>query len=164
KARVDEARLVLQRMGVDDPEAELQEIVSSIHLESLQKDEPLFSRKYRYPIFLAITIGMFNQLSGINAILYYLNDIFASAGFSKVSSDVQAVAIGATNLLFTIVALSMIDRVGRKTLLLIGAAGTAACLGGVAAIYFGQLRQGLLLLFLVAFFGFFAFSQGAVIW
>src|SRR5882762_7771508 len=71
-------RWLVTKGRVDDPETELQEIVSSIHLESLQKDEPLFSRKYRFPIFLAITIGMFNQLSGINAILYYLNDIFAA--------------------------------------------------------------------------------------
>ena len=78
------------------------------------------------------TIGFFNQMSGINAILYYLNDIFKSAGFDKVSSDLQAVAIGATNLLFTIIAMSVIDRLGRKKLLLTGAAGTAACLAGVA--------------------------------
>ena len=62
------------------------------HIASFLADEPLFQRKYRLPIFLAITVGMFNQLSGINAILYYLNDIFAFAGFSKVSGDVQAVA------------------------------------------------------------------------
>ncbi len=87
--------------------------------------EPLFMRKYRLPIFLAITIGMFNQLSGINAILYYLNDIFAKAGFSKVSGDLQAVLIGFTNLVFTMLAMSIIDKVGRKTLLLIGAVGCA---------------------------------------
>ena len=68
---------------------------------------------------------MFNQFSGINAILYYLNDIFAKAGFTKVSGDLQAVAVGATNLLFTMVAMSVIDRLGRKKLLLIGAVGTA---------------------------------------
>ena len=77
------------------------------------------------PIFLAVSIGMFNQLSGINAILYYLNDIFERAGFSKVSGDLQAVAIGATNLLFTVIAMSVIDRIGRKTLLLVGSVGTA---------------------------------------
>ena len=75
---------------------------------------------------------MFNQLSGINPILYYLNDIFAKAGFGKVSADQQAVAIGATNLLFTMIAMSIIDRVGRKKLLLTGAVGTALCLAGVA--------------------------------
>jgi len=95
--RVDEARSVLQKMGGEDPERELQEIVNSVHLERLEKTEPLFAWKYRLPIFLAITIGMFNQLSGINAILYYLNDIFGAAGFSKLSGDLQAVAVGGMN-------------------------------------------------------------------
>ena len=99
-------------------------------------------RRYRLPIFLAISIGMFNQLSGINAILYYLNDIFAKAGFSKVSSDLQAVAIGGTNLIFTMIAMSVIDRMGRKKLLLIGAVGTAVCLAGVAAIFATGQRRG----------------------
>ena len=107
---------------------------------------------------------MFNQLSGINAILYYLNDIFAFAGFNKVSSDLQAVAIGATNLVFTMLAMSLIDRIGRKTLLLIGAVGTAACLGGVAAIFLSGHHQDLLVWLLVGYIAFFAFSQGAVIW
>ena len=91
--------------------------------------------KYRYPLFLAITIGAFNQLAGINAILYYLNSIFAAAGFSQISGDQQAIAIGFTNLVFTIVGMSLIDKLGRKTLLLIGAAGTASCLGGVAWLF-----------------------------
>jgi hypothetical protein len=103
-------------------------------------------------------------LSGINAILYYLNDIFARAGFSKVSGDLQSVAIGSTNLLFTVIAMSVIDRVGRKTMLLVGALGTAACLAGVAAVFFSGSHEGLLVWLLVGFIAFFAFSQGAVIW
>jgi SP family arabinose:H+ symporter-like MFS transporter len=162
--RVDEAREVLQKMGAEDPKNELQEIVSSVHLESLEKDEPLFSRKYRYPIFLAVTIGMFNQLSGINAILYYLNDIFAAAGFSKLSGDLQAVAIGGMNLLATLLGMSVIDKLGRKTLLLIGSVGTALCLAGVARIFLTRQHQDYLLWFLVAYIAFFAISQGAVIW
>ena len=102
--------------------------------------EPLFQRKYRFPIFLAVSIGMFNQLSGINAMLYYLNDIFEKAGFTKVSSDLQAVAVGATNLLFTMLAMSVIDRLGRKKLLLIGSVGTAVALAGVAAIFLSGKR------------------------
>jgi len=74
----------------------------------------MFQHKYRLPISLAISIGMFNQLSGINAVLYCLNDIFERAGFSKMSSDLQAVAIGLTNLIATMIAMSVIDRVGRK--------------------------------------------------
>lgn len=164
KRRTGEARDVLRLTGEDNYEQELAEIVASIDAEHHQANEPLFSRKYKLPIFLAITIGFFNQLAGINAILYYLNDIFARAGFSKVSGDLQAVAIGATNLLFTMVGLSVIDKIGRKLLLLIGAAGTAVCLGGVAAVFFSNRHQNLLLPLLVIYIGFFALSQGAVIW
>ena len=96
----------------------------SLHAERMGGREPLFQRRYRIPVFLAISIGMFNQLSGINAILYYLNDIFERAGFSRISSDMQAVLIGFTNLVFTCIAMSVIDRFGRKKLLLTGAAGT----------------------------------------
>jgi SP family arabinose:H+ symporter-like MFS transporter len=162
--RVEEARSVLQLMDAENPEAELKEIVDSIHLERLQTSEPLFAWKYRLPLFLAITIGMFNQLSGINAILYYLNDIFAAAGFSKVSSDLQAVAVGSMNLVATLLAMSVIDKLGRKTLLLIGSVGTAACLAGVAGVFFTQSHRSLLLWLLVGYIAFFAISQGAVIW
>src|SRR5260370_14344634 len=150
--------------GEPDFERELQEIVTSIDVDHGHGDEPLFSWKYRLPIFLAISIGMFNQLSGINAILYYLNDIFERAGFSKVSGDLQAVAVGATNLLFTMIAVSLIDRIGRRTLLLIGSVGTAACLGGVAAIFLTHRNENLLVWLLVGYIAFFAFSQGAGIW
>jgi SP family arabinose:H+ symporter-like MFS transporter len=164
RKRVDEARGVLQMMGAENPEGELTEIVDSIHLERLQTSEPLFSWKYRFPLFLAITIGMFNQLSGINAILYYLNDIFAAAGFSKMSGDLQAVAVGGMNLAATLLGMSLIDKLGRKTLLLIGSVGTAACLFGVSWVFFANSHQSYLLVFLVAYIGFFAISQGAVIW
>ena len=120
--------------------------------------------RLRLPIFLAISIGMFNQLSGINAILYYLNDIFAKAGFTKVSGDLQAVTIGATNLLFTVLAMSIIDKLGRKKLLLVGALGTGACLAGVSAVFASGSHENMLVWLLVGFIAFFAFSQGAVIW
>ncbi len=164
KERVAEAREVLRKMGEPDYEAELQGIVTSIDADHHHGEEPLFTAKYKVPIFLAITIGMFNQLSGINAILYYLNDIFAQAGFSKVSSDLQAVAIGATNLIFTMLAMSVIDRIGRKTLLLIGSVGLTISLAGVAAIFATHRHQDWLVWLLVAFIASFAFSQGAVIW
>jgi MFS transporter, SP family, arabinose:H+ symporter len=163
KRRIPEAREVLLRTGASNYEAELQDIVVSIDAEH-QTNDALFVRKYRFPIFLAVSIGLFNQLSGINAILYYLNDIFAYAGFSKVSGDLQAVVIGATNLLFTMLAMSVIDKIGRKTLLLIGSVGTAACLAGVAGIFITNQHQGWLVWLLVGYIAFFAFSQGAVIW
>ncbi|MGC1685975.1 MAG: sugar porter family MFS transporter [Candidatus Acidiferrales bacterium] len=162
--RVDEARTVLQLTGSPAPEAELAEIVESIHLERSQKTERLFSWKYRLPIFLAITIGAFNQLSGINAILYYLNDIFRYAGFNSISANLQAVVIGAMNLLATIVGMTLIDKLGRKTLLLIGSVGLVACLSGVAGVFYTNQHQQYLLWLLVAYIAFFAISQGSVIW
>ena len=163
KGRTEEARDVLRLIGEKDYEQELQEIVASIDTEHHQHDA-LFSWQYRVPIFLAVTIGMFNQLSGINAILYYLNQIFAQAGFNKVSSDLQAVAIGATNLLFTMIAMTMIDRVGRKKLLLTGAVGTALCLAGVAGLFILHRHDKLLVCLIVGFMAFFDFSHGAGLW
>jgi sugar porter (SP) family MFS transporter len=164
QARASEARQVLVDIGEENVDTELEDIRQSIDIEHGHAKEPLFMRKYRLPIVLAITIGMFNQLSGINAILYYLNDIFARAGFSKVSGDLQAVLIGFTNLVFTILAMSIIDKAGRKTLLLIGSVGCAVCLAGVAAVFLSNSHETWLVWLLVGFVGSFAFSQGAVIW
>lgn len=164
KGRIDEARTTLQLIGEEDYEKELSEIVESIRVEQRQAGEALFTRNHLFPIFLAVSIAMFNQLSGINAILYYLNDIFAHAGFSKVSGSLQAVAVGATNLLFTMIAMSVIDKLGRRTLLLVGSVGTAACLAGVAIVFFTGRHQSLLLWLLIGYIASFAFSQGAVIW
>jgi MFS transporter, SP family, arabinose:H+ symporter len=161
--RVEESRNVLKLLGSSNFESELAEIVDSIHLEKSQGSEPLFSRKFRYPIFLAIATGVFNQLAGINAILYYLPAIFMAAGFSKLSGDLQSVAIGAMNLCATLLAMTLIDKLGRKTLLLIGSAGTALCLAGVAQIFFTQQHQSRLVWILVGYIFFFA-PLGAVIW
>jgi SP family arabinose:H+ symporter-like MFS transporter len=162
--RIDEALEVLKLMGDPDPEAELADIREALKQEHASAHERVFKWKYRYPLFLAISIGAFNQLAGINAILYYINDIFASAGYSQLSGDQKAIAIGATNLIFTMVGMSVIDKLGRKTLLLIGAAGTAACLAGVAWIFSSNTHQSMLVWILVTYIGFFALSQGAVIW
>lgn len=164
QSRIDEARKVLQMMGSPNSEAELQEIIASIHLERASNKEPLFQRKYRLPIFLAVTIGLFNQLSGINAILYYLPSIFNNAGFSKLSGEKQAVLVGAMNLVATLLAMSVIDKLGRKTLLLIGSVGTAISLSGVAAIFYTQRNESMLLWYLIGFIFFFGISQGSVIW
>ena len=167
--RLDEALQVLVLMGSENSAAELADIRESLHMERSTKSASLFERmdgRFRYgkPIFLAIAIGAFNQLSGINAILYYLNDIFAAAGFSRVSGSLQAVAIGTMNLAATLLGMALIDRVGRRLLLLIGAVGTAACLMAVAFIFFTHLHREMLVVALVGYIFFFAISQGAVIW
>ena len=164
KGRNDEALAVLKLMGDPNPEAELADIQSALAEEHATAHEPVFQWKYRYPLFLAISIGAFNQLAGINSILYYLNSIFASAGFSQISGDQQAIAIGFTNLVFTIVGMSVIDKLGRKTLLLIGAAGTASCLAAVSWLFATNSHPGALVWVLITYIAFFALSQGAVIW
>jgi MFS transporter, SP family, arabinose:H+ symporter len=162
--RIDEALAVLKMMGEQNPDAELADIRAALAQEHATAHERVFQWKYRRPLFLAISIGAFNQLAGINAILYYINNIFGAAGFNQISSDQQAIAIGATNFLFTLVGMSLIDKLGRKTLLLIGAAGTACCLAGVAWIFGTQSHQSSLLWLLVTYIAFFSVSQGAVIW
>ena len=164
KGRIDEALEVLKLMGDPNPQAELEDIRAALEQEHASAHERVFQWKYRYPLFLAISIGAFNQLAGINAILYYINNIFGAAGYSQISSDQQAIVIGATNFVFTLIGMSLIDKLGRKTLLLIGAAGTASCLAGVAWIFGTQSHQSSLLGLLVVYIAFFALSQGAVIW
>jgi sugar porter (SP) family MFS transporter len=156
RGRMDEAHATAARLGL----AEWETISGRIGTDNGR----LSWSAHRKPILLALGLASFNQLSGINPILYYLNDIFAAAGFDSVSSDIQAVAIGATNLAATLGAMTIIDRVGRRTLLLIGSVGTALALAGVALIYSTTGHEGLLLPLLVIFIAFFAMSQGAVIW
>ena len=162
--RIDEARAVLKLIGEENYEQRLREIVDSIAQAKSLGKEALFQKRYALPVFLAVSIGAFNQLSGINAILYYLNDIFSRAGFGKVSGNIQAVAIGATNLIFTMLAMSVIDKIGRKTLLLIGSVGTMLCLAGVSAVFVAHRHEELLVWLLIGYIAFFAVSQGAVIW
>lgn len=162
RGRQEEARVTLAAIGEENVDGELQDIADSLRTES--GGERLFQWRYRLPIFLAVSIALFNQLSGINAILYYANDIFAQAGFSKSVRDLQAVLIGLTNLIFTTIAMTVIDKAGRRMLLLIGSVGTAICLAGVAVVFLSGTHRGMLVWLLVGYIAFFAFSQGAVIW
>jgi SP family arabinose:H+ symporter-like MFS transporter len=164
KGRVADAAASLRRLGVADPAAMLAEFGRSRAPTTHAAVTRLSWARHRKPILLAVTVATFNQLSGINAILYYLGDIFTAAGFSALSSDLQSVAVGATNLLATAAAMSVIDKVGRRTLLLIGAIGMALALSGVAVIMATGRHESLLLWMLAGFIASFAFSQGAVIW
>lgn len=161
RGRTDEARQAIGTLSMGDPDVLLAQFAQGAPAPG---DDRLSWRLHRKPILLAIALAMFNQLSGINAILYYLGDIFAAAGFDSVSADLQAVAIGVANLFATILGMAVIDRVGRKPLLLVGALGTAVALAVVALIYSTGQGQTLLLPALIGFILFFAISQGAVIW
>ncbi|WP_446743632.1 sugar porter family MFS transporter [Silvibacterium acidisoli] len=164
KGRVHEAEQVLSILSAENVELELQAIRASIESDRAAGNQPLFSRRYRKCVILAVLTALFNQFSGINPILYYLNDIFSSTGASRVSSDLQAVAIGATNFVGTIIAMTLIDRIGRKKLLLIGAVGTFICLSLTGAFFYSARFRGALVWPLVGFVAFFAVSQGSVIW
>jgi sugar porter (SP) family MFS transporter len=164
KGRYPEALDVLVITGVDDPQAEMDDIRDALHLEVKGADDSLWARKYRFPAMIALTVGMFCQLSGINAVLYYLNDIFAFAGATKLSGSLQACAVGAMNLVSTLLAMSVIDKFGRKKLLLIGTAGLAFCLTAIGYLFYSHTHLNLLIWLLMLYIALFAMSQGAVVW
>jgi sugar porter (SP) family MFS transporter len=163
KGRAAEAAASLRRLGSADPQLQLAEYAAGAPALPAARQTLSWSA-HRRPILLAVGLACFNQLSGINAILYYLGDIFAAAGFSGLSADAQSVAVGAMNLLATLLGLALIDRLGRKTLLLLGSVGMAAALLGVALIMRNDAARSWLLALLIAFIACFALSQGAVIW
>ena len=172
RGRVDEARAVLSKIGVDGSgiDEELGEIQRSLELTHHEQGDTLFQANYRKPILLAVAIAMFNQLSGINAILYYAPKVFAMAGAGKDSALLQSVAVGGMNLLFTMLAMSVIDHFGRRKLMIVGSIGYLISLGATAwAFYtygteFTPTGSIIVLASLLLFIAAHAFGQGAVIW
>jgi sugar porter (SP) family MFS transporter len=127
--------------------------------------EPLFTKKNKFPVFLAMAFAIFNQVSGINAIIYYAPRIFEMTGLGKQSSLLSSVGIGSVNFIFTLIALNFIDRFGRRTLMLIGSVGLIITLGLVSrAFYLNDFGGMTVTILLLVYFAYFAFSQGAVIW
>jgi sugar porter (SP) family MFS transporter len=165
KGEKKKAVMVLEKLGESDASEQVDVIEESISSEKHIKSERLFTAKLKFPIILAILVAFFNQFSGINAIMYYAPRIFEMAGVDRTSSLFQSVSIGFTNLIFTIVALFIIDRVGRKKLLLIGSVGMVFMLMLVSlGFLLNRFGGGAILIGLVGFIAFFASSQGAVIW
>ncbi|HLV00501.1 MAG TPA: sugar porter family MFS transporter, partial [Acidobacteriota bacterium] len=164
RRRHDEALKVLELMGEPQSKSALAAIVDTLHERTVSLQKSLFRRKYAKPIFLAVAVATFNQLSGINAVIYYTPRIFKLAGASAESALFQSVVIGGTLLLFTAVAMTVIDRLGRRFLLLIGAAGTALCLTSVAYAFHYEIGGTWVLVSLISYIGFFSLSQGTVIW
>ena len=164
RGEVQEARRILLRCGaelsrLDD---EVREIQESLNVKD--EHEPFFCRKYRKPILLAIAIAVFNQLSGINALIYYTAYIFKMAGAGTESALLQSVIIGFTNLVFTMAALTVIDRFGRRNLMLVGSVGYIVSLGAAAYAFYTGTGGVMLLVSLLVFIASHAFGQGAVIW
>lgn len=159
-----EAAQVLRLIGTEDVDQQVAAIRTSIHEEMAGRAQPLFRRAHARPLFLAWAVAVFNQLDGINALMYYLNPIFTMAGFTKVSGDLQAVIVGVANLLATVFGMAIIDRAGRKPLLIWGAIFTGVCLAGIAWIFSGSEYHGALIWVLVGYIIGHGFGQGAVIW
>ena len=172
RGRIEEAAGVLGKCGTDtgSVEEEIREIKSSLEQALGKRSDKLFARKYRKPIFLAMAIAIFNQLSGINAVLYYAPHIFKMAGAAEQSALLQSVAIGGTFVLFTMLALSIIDRFGRRTLMIVGSAGYIVSLAIISwAFYtygteFDKAGSTVVLVSVLVFMASHSFGQGTVIW
>jgi SP family arabinose:H+ symporter-like MFS transporter len=124
----------------------------------------LFSRCYLRPILLAISIAVFNQLTGVNVLLYYILDIFNDVGAGHLHGRADAVFVSTMSLIVTAIAVSVIDRVGRKPLLLVGAVGMGICLAALAEIHHMHWPPSTVVWVVICYNAFFAFSQGTVIW
>jgi sugar porter (SP) family MFS transporter len=164
QGRSADAVAVLVRLGRAAPEGELAEIEASLQEERSGPHQRLFQRKYLKPLLLACMIAAFNQLDGINAVIYYTADIFRMTGADKTSALMQSVLVGVMNLIITLVAMMLIDRVGRKALLLAGSV-TFVLSHSLAAWVFHTHAQGwIVMVAMVGIVGSHAYSQGAVVW
>jgi sugar porter (SP) family MFS transporter len=166
KGRVEEGRMVLQLCGTDagNVEEEIRDIQASLDLTHHTLEERFYQAKYRKPIMLAVAIAAFNQLSGINALIYYTAFIFKMAGYGATDALLQSVIIGFTNLIFTIAAMAIIDQFGRRNLMLIGSIGYILSLSAAAYSFYSGTGGKMLLGSLIVFIASHAFGQGAVIW
>jgi sugar porter (SP) family MFS transporter len=165
KSQNDEAKETLRIINPDTYEEEMQSIIDSKNEEVTDVNaEGLFNPRYRFPVMLAVLFAFFNQVSGINAIIYYAPRIFTAAGLAKSSSLLSTAGIGLVNLIFTMIAIGFIDKIGRKKLMLIGSFGLIVTLGLVSYSFLGKNSGTMVAIYLMVYIGFFAFSQGAVIW
>ncbi|RCR68863.1 sugar porter family MFS transporter [Larkinella punicea] len=163
KGRVEEAREVL--IMIDPATAGQTLLALELSAAQTQTKARLFSSTYKTPITLAVLFAIFNQVSGINAIIYYAPRIFEMTGLGKSSALLSSAGIGLINLIFTLISLNLIDRFGRRTLMKIGSVGLILTLGLVARAFYVQDFSGMTVPFLLfGYIAFFGFSQGAVIW
>jgi sugar porter (SP) family MFS transporter len=163
QGRIDEAKKVLLLI---DPNQDVNEAVSLIQQDDKNNvtGESIFMKKYRFPLILAFSIAFFNQLSGINAFLYYAPRIFEEAGLGESTALLSSVGIGVTNMLFTLLGINLIDRLGRKQLMYIGSIGYIISLSLVACAFFFEWQGMAVPIFLFLFIAAHAIGQGSVIW
>jgi Na+/melibiose symporter-like transporter len=164
RGRRPEAEQTLARLGHEDPAREADEIADSLRAEISGVPARLFQRRHLKPLLLALLVAAFNQLDGINAVIYYTTDIFRMAGASKTSALFQSVVIGVTNLVMTLAAMAVIDRVGRKALLLVGSVTFVFSHALAAWVFYSGAQGWLVIAALMGIVGSHAYSQGAVVW
>jgi sugar porter (SP) family MFS transporter len=164
KGRVEEGREILRIINPTSYERDVTAILTS-QAEEGAAGESLFTRKHLSPVLLAVLFAVFNQVSGINAILYYAPRIFEMTGLGTSSALLSSAGLGLINFAFTLLAMNFIDRFGRRKLMLIGSFGLIVTLGLVARSFYTEQFTGFTVpILLFVYIAFFAFSQGAVIW
>ncbi len=163
KNRDDEAKGVLELINPDGNADELMEKIK-IESQSHSKGETIFMKKYRFPLMLAFLVAMFNQFSGINAFLYYAPRIFEEAGLGESTALLSSIGIGVTNLIFTLLGVFLIDRLGRKVLMYMGSIGYIISLSLVSMAFFLEWEGLAVPIFLFLFIAAHAIGQGAIIW
>lgn len=169
---VEEAKTVLTLCGTDSGniDGEINEIQKSLDIQHHSLKEPFFTKKYRKPIMLAVMIALFNQLSGINAVLYYAPDIFKMAGFGKDTALLNSMGVGGVFFIFTIAAMAVIDKIGRKKIMIVGSIGYIVSLATLAFTFikygdnFTEAGSMVVLASVFLFIASHAFGQGSVIW
>ena len=166
RGKIEEATKILKIVNPNNFEAEVSSIQKNQQLDIDRNiTSTLLTKKYKFPIFLAVSFAIFNQVSGINAIIYYAPRIFEMTGLGRSSSLLSTMGIGVVNFIFTLIAINFIDKIGRKTLMLIGSFGLIITLGLVSQAFYTKDFTGWnVTIYLLVYIAFFAFSQGAVIW
>ena len=165
KSQNEEASAILQIINPETYKEEMANIINAKNEEAADvHGENLFNPRYRFPAMLAVLFAFFNQVSGINAIIYYAPRIFTAAGLAKSASLLSTAGIGLVNLIFTMIAIGFIDKIGRKQLMIIGSFGLILTLGLVSYSFFAKDSGTMVAIYLMVYIGFFAFSKGAVIW
>jgi|TARA_A200000159_G_scaffold163307_1_gene189198 sugar porter (SP) family MFS transporter len=163
KNRLDEANEIYSQI---DPDGSFDNLVSEMNEDNSKENnnESIFQPKYRFPLQLAFLVAFFNQLSGINAFLYYAPRIFEEGGLGESTSLLSSIGIGVTNLIFTFIGISLIDKLGRRQLMYIGSIGYIISLSLVSCAFFFQWGGLLIPIFLFLFIAAHAIGQGAIIW
>nr|WP_315167089.1 sugar porter family MFS transporter [uncultured Flavobacterium sp.] len=163
KLRIDEAKLIFEKIGSkEDVESILEDL--SKNSDSTPLNENIFMKKYRFQLILVFLIASFNQLSGINAFLYYAPRIFEEAGLGAKTALLSSIGIGFINLIFTLIGVYLIDRLGRRKLMIFGSIGYIFSLSMVATSFYLNWTGMAVPIFLFVFIASHAIGQGAVIW